>query len=80
MKVFDTPAVTQRAIVLQLLREDHDERWSRAEIERAIPDVDPLTISDALVALRENGAVHLSGELVWPSRCAQHLNELGMVI
>ena len=69
----------ERAIVLQVLRDDHDERWSRVELESEIYDVEPLTISDALEALRQEGVVHLLGELVWASRCARHLNVLGMV-
>lgn len=71
--------IAERAIVLQVLRDDRPERWSRAELEREIFDIAPLAISDALERLREEGVVHLSGELVWASRCARHLDALGMV-
>jgi len=71
--------VAERAIVLQVLREDHDVRWSRAEIEREICDIEPLDLGDALERLRLEGVVHLWGELVLASRCARHLDELGMV-
>jgi hypothetical protein len=71
--------IAERAIVLQVLRDDRDERWSRAELEREIYDIEPLALGDALERLRQEGVVHLSGELVWASRCAQRLDALGMV-
>jgi hypothetical protein len=71
--------IAERAIVLQVLRDDHDERWSRAQLEQEIYDIEPLGISDALERLSEEGVVHLSGEYVWASRCARHLDALGMV-
>ncbi len=72
--------IAERAIVLQVLRDDRDdERWVRAELEGEIYDIEPLAINEALERLREAGVVHLSGELVWASRCARHLDALGMV-
>lgn len=65
--------------MLQVLRDDHDERWSRAELEREIYDIEPLAIGEALERLRREGVVHLSGEMVWASRCARRLDALGMV-
>jgi hypothetical protein len=71
--------IAERAIVLQVLREDHDERWTRAELEREIYDIEPAAIGEALERLRGEGVVHVSGQLAWASRCAWHLDELGMV-
>lgn len=71
--------VAERAIILQVLREDRDERWSRVELEGEIYDIEPLAISEALERLREDGVVHLAGELVWSSRCARRLDALGMI-
>jgi DNA-binding HxlR family transcriptional regulator len=75
----DDEEIAERAIVLQVLRDDHDERWSRAELEREIYDIEPLALGDALERLRQEGVVHLSGEQVWASRCALRLDALGMV-
>ncbi len=75
----ESEGVAQRAITLQVLREDHGERWTRAELEREIYDVSPAAIGAALERLREEGVVHLDGEEVWASRCALHLDALGMV-
>ncbi len=75
----DDPGIAERAIILQVLRDDHDRRWSRAELEREIYDIEPVVLGDALEHLRQEGVVHLSGALVWASRCALRLDELGMV-
>jgi uncharacterized protein (DUF111 family) len=71
--------IAERAVVLQVLRDDRDERWSRAELEHEIYDIEPLAIGEALERLREEGVVHLSSEFVWASRCARRLDALGMV-
>jgi hypothetical protein len=71
--------IAERAIVLQVLRDDCDERWSRGQLEREIYDIDPVAIGEAMERLRKEGVVHISGRLVWASRCARHLDELGMV-
>ncbi len=75
----DDEETAERAIVLQVLRDDHDERWSRVELEREIYDIEPPALGDALERLRREGVVHLSGQQVWASRCALHLDALGMV-
>jgi hypothetical protein len=35
------PRIAERAIVLQLLRDDHDERWSRTELQAEVSDARP---------------------------------------
>jgi DNA-binding HxlR family transcriptional regulator len=71
--------VAQRAIVLQVLRQDHVEPWTRAELESEIYDIEPLAISDALAALDADGVVDIAGEQVRASRAAWRLDALGMV-
>ncbi len=71
--------IAERAIVLQVLRDDREERWSRAELESEIYDIEPVAIAEALERLCEVGVVRLSGELVWASHCARHLDALGMI-
>jgi hypothetical protein len=68
----------ERATILQLLRDDRDERWSRAELEAELGDVQhPL--SDAIEQLARDGVVIAEGEHVVASRCVRHLDELGLV-
>jgi hypothetical protein len=76
---YDDPYTAERAIVLQVLRDDHVERWSRAELERGLYDVEAQALAAALESLRQEGVLHLSGDLVWASRCALRLDALGMV-
>jgi hypothetical protein len=76
----DDPEIAERAIVLQVLRDDHDERWSLAELEAEAFDVLPSVLSEALGRLRCHGVVVPCGTEVVASRCALHLDALGMVI
>ncbi len=69
----------ERGIALQLLRNDHAERWARAELEREVEDVEPLTVSDALAALETEGVVVLDGEHVEASPCARRLDTLELI-
>ena len=69
----------ERAIVLQLLRDDHPPTWSRAELERQVSSLDALTVSDALATLGYEGVVILTGEQVQASPCARHLDTLELI-
>lgn len=69
----------ERAIILQFLRDDHGNRWSRAELEVEISNVEPLDISDALARLDPDGIVQISGESVSASRAVRRLDELGLI-
>jgi hypothetical protein len=75
----DSDRTVQRAIVLQALRDDHDSSWSRAELEAELDQADPITISDALTVLKDEGVIDLAGEMVRASRAAMHLDGLGMI-
>jgi hypothetical protein len=69
----------ERAIILQLLRDDHGDRWSRAELDVEISNVEPLDISDALARLDQEGIVQISGESVSVSLAVRRLDELGLI-
>ncbi len=71
--------IAQRAIILQVLRDDHTETWSRAELESEIYGIEPLAISDALATLEAEGVVNVTGEQVRASRATWHLDTLGMI-
>jgi len=72
-------AIAQRALVLQLLRNDRPERWSRAELEREVSNIEPLDISDALAQLNAEGVVVLEAEQVQASACARYLDALELI-
>lgn len=69
----------ERAIVLQVLRTDHRERWSDKQIERAIPDFKPEAIRKAIVRLEAGGVICCLDEFVGASRCAQYLDSLELI-
>ena len=73
------PMMAQHVIVLQVLRDDHPEPWTRAELEQDSPDLDLRAVRDGLARLAAEGVVILNGEHVEASRCARHLDGLGMV-
>jgi hypothetical protein len=77
--LFDDPWIAERAIVLQLLRDDHDVRWSLTELEGEAYDVKPAALGDALERLCLHGIIVRCGPHFVASRCAEHLDELGMV-
>jgi hypothetical protein len=69
----------ERAVVLQLLRDDHADRWGRAELERELYDVEPLAIGDALERLKAESVVYLEGEQVWVHPAVRYVDALGLV-
>jgi hypothetical protein len=73
------PPIVERAIVLQLLRDDHDEQWLRAELEAEVNDVEPSVLRSAIADLERQGVVVAQDEHVLASPCARRLDELGLV-
>jgi hypothetical protein len=70
----------QRAIVLQVLRDDHPEPWTRAELERQLSDFLPEEVEAAIEDLAAEGVLTISDdEAIRASRCARHLDALELV-
>jgi hypothetical protein len=69
----------ERAIVLQLLRDDHRERWSDKQIERALDDFKPEAIRKAIVSLEAGGVICCLDEFIGASRSAQYLDSLDLI-
>jgi hypothetical protein len=77
----------ERAIVLQLLRDDHERKWSRAqlrteleadgeEIEREALDE---AIEEAVARLERDGVLGATGQEVWASNAARRLDQLELI-
>jgi hypothetical protein len=69
----------ERAIVLQVLRDDCDVRWSRAALVREIADVEPVLVELALVRLRQYGVLSSAGTRVRASPATLRLDELELI-
>ena len=73
------PSVAERAIMLQVLRADHDRRWTLQELQAEVDDIDPSVLQAALGQLVGHGLVLVHEEWMLASRAALHLDALGMV-
>jgi hypothetical protein len=72
--------IAQRAIVMQLLRDDHDLLWRRTQLRGQLSDIGGDVFKAALKLLAEEGCIALlRGSAMRASICAQHLDELGLV-
>jgi hypothetical protein len=68
----------QRAIVLQLLREDHPRRWTRSDLAAEL-HAEQRDVDAAVRALDADGVVCGADGEVWASRAALRLDELQLV-
>jgi hypothetical protein len=77
----DRIRMAQRAIILQVLRDDHPERWTRAELERQLPDFPPEEVEAAVEDLAAEGVLWINDDdgTVSASLCARTLDALGLV-
>ncbi len=75
----DHRRVAKRAIVLQLLRDDHSPEWSRAELQNEIHNIDAQVLSDAVDELAQRGVAVRDGETVCASSAARCLDELELL-
>jgi Fe2+ or Zn2+ uptake regulation protein len=73
----------QRAIVLQLLRDDHERMWSRAQLETELgadrAEVGREDVAQALRALEREGVLGTTEEIAWASNATRALDELGLI-
>ena len=70
---------TQRAVVLQLLRDDHEASWARSELEAKLGDTGAQEIACALACLQEAGVVEPEGDSLSASPAARRLDELALI-
>ncbi|HST32140.1 MAG TPA: hypothetical protein VLJ80_01345 [Solirubrobacteraceae bacterium] len=68
----------ERGIVLTLLAEDHDERWSHDELAASLR-VDRSTLDAAVEHLSDDGVLLLDDEDVLASPCAWRIDALELI-
>jgi hypothetical protein len=69
----------ERAIVLQLLRDDHPVQWLREELMSELTNVAPGALDAALLHLERVGVLRRSSDLCWASRAIRRLDELDLI-
>lgn len=67
-----------RAIVLDLLGDDHDERWQRDDLAVAMR-VERSILDSAIERLTASGVAVLDGEEVLASPCARRIDALDLI-
>jgi hypothetical protein len=50
-----------------------------AELERELSGIEPLAVDDAIGLLAAEDVVSVGGEIARVSRCARHLDALGLI-
>jgi hypothetical protein len=70
---------TERIIILQLLRDDRPEWWSRADVLRELHDIHEGAILGSLEHLGRLGLLDLDGERVRASGVLRHIDTLGFI-
>jgi hypothetical protein len=70
---------TQCLVVLQILRDDHEQPWTLAEIQRELVNVDRAAVAVSIERLHEQGVLRIDGKHITASPCARHLDGLGFV-
>ena len=70
---------TQRVVMMVLLSSDPGP-WSRADLHREIKGSrgEPIDVDEAIDALYGAGLIHVSDDLVVPTRAARVMDELGL--
>jgi hypothetical protein len=70
----------ERAIILQLLRDDHPAEWTLVELEAALDGVEAPALIEALDVLSRQGVVLVpaDGRLI-ASPCARCLDALDLI-
>jgi hypothetical protein len=73
----------ERAIVLQLLRDDRERMWSRAQLEAELgadrEAVGREAVERALRALAGEGVLDFSAQAAWASNATRRLDEIGLI-
>ncbi len=65
---------TERIIVLQLLRKDRSEWWSRTEVLRKLHDIDPDAVRGSLAHLERLGLLDRRGARFKASDGLRHVD------
>jgi len=71
--------LAKRAIVLQVLRDDHPSRWSREELKNQLSDFLPGEVEAAIEELARKGVVSHEADWVWASECVRTLDALMLI-
>jgi hypothetical protein len=69
----------ERAIILQLLRDDHERMWSREQLSAELAVDRSEVIEEVLGRLEKEGVIGCTDQAIWASSAACRLDELGLI-
>jgi hypothetical protein len=69
----------QRLVVLQVLRDDHDERWSGCELADVLAEVEAEVLANAIDGLTRKGVLCAEGDALWASPALVRVSELELI-
>ncbi|HSZ70981.1 MAG TPA: hypothetical protein VK756_11550 [Solirubrobacteraceae bacterium] len=71
--------MVERAVVLQILSDDHEGRWSRAALAGEMSDCAPAALDRALLSLERDGVLCRDGGDIAAARATRRLDELELI-
>jgi hypothetical protein len=71
--------MAERAIVLQVLRDDHPERWTLEELTQEIEDMPAEIVAEAVRRLADVGVMVLGEEECKASPAARRIDALELI-
>jgi Mn-dependent DtxR family transcriptional regulator len=69
----------QRTVVLHLLCSEHEESWSKRELESELVAIDPPLVEAALESLKQVGLVRVEDDKVLATEAAKRLETLDLI-
>jgi hypothetical protein len=69
----------QRLVVLQVLRDDHEERWSGCELADVLAEVEAEALANAIDGLTREGVLCAEGDALWASPALVRVSELELI-
>jgi hypothetical protein len=69
----------ERAVILQVLSDDHEQSWSRAELQDELVCIEAAVIDGVLTGLGEAGVVNVGDGRVSVSDAVKRLDELDLI-
>jgi hypothetical protein len=69
----------ERAVVLQVLRDDHQRLWPVGELKVGLAPIAAPVVASAVDRLEQADVVRVQFASVWASSAARRLDELGLI-
>jgi len=69
----------QRLVVLQLLRDDHEDGWSVCDLSEELSEVEAQMLAGAIDSLTSEGVLCADGDALWASPALRRVDQVGLI-